>query len=376
MSVAGAVSGGAKSPGAVAHFLLLPELSRSPPNEAMIAAYRELGYEVDLYATGECDLGGYDPGVRQKRFGYGRRWLMSNAWAPQWRRYAGFSATAEDPLGIVGIFSRIHRRPMISLVDEIKSGDYAGDASPAWKSTCRAAIRGSRLAIVNDEARVALLRSYAGCPPGQRIIVYPGGYRVPPPPVDRAAQRRAWGIPEDALVVGASGGFNLTGGADWLVKAVIARPEMHAVIQPLGVDALSRFLLGHIQGREPVWVEPRRLDWHEAWSQAAALDIGMVVYLRKSDQFQLMGVSSNRLCMFLAMGVPVIASRQDSFRFLEDYDCGIMVDDADGFAAAVGRIRDRLPQMKRNAKRCWDEYVATPRRYRELVDAMREALAV
>lgn len=356
-----------------AHFLLHPELSCSPPNDAMIRAYLELGFGVDLYATAPCGVQAYGNEVRVLPFALGARWLFRNAWQPKWRRYAVLSATSEDPIGIIGQISRIHRRPTIALCDEIKSGSYVGDAPLSWKCTCRNAIRRARLSIVNDEARVGLLRDYAGLDPKQPVIVYPGGYEAPPPAIDRAAQRAIWGIPQDALVIGVSGGFNMWGGADWLIEA-LKKPERWAVVQPLGIDPLARFLLGHIVGSDRTYIEPRRLEWHEAWSQAAAFDIGVAVYLHPGPQFQLMGISSNRLCMFLAMGVPVIASRQDSFRFLEQYDCGVLVDDAAGFDRAIETIRARLPQMKVNAKLCWDEYVATPRRYRELVTAMGRVL--
>ena len=143
----------------------------------------------------------------------------------------------------------------------------------------------------------------------------------------------------------------------------------------MGVDSLSRFLLGHLVASDRVYVEQQHLDWRQAWAQAAAIDIGMVVYKNPAPQFQLMGTSSNRLCMFLAMGVPVIASRQDSFRFLEQYDCGILVDDRDGFSAAIDKIRARLPDMKANALRCWREHVATPQRYQELVAALHKVLS-
>ncbi len=101
------------------------------------------------------------------------------------------------------------------------------------------------------------------------------------------------------------------------------------------------------------------------------MDIGAVIYRNPAPQFQHMGTSSNRLCMFLAMGVPVIASRQDSFQFLEEFDCGILIDDGRSFSSAVDRIRDRLGEMRANAVRCWKEYVAASVRYIEL----REAIA-
>ena len=68
-------------------------------------------------------------------------------------------------------------------------------------------MRRAKLTIVNTAERIDLQRNYAGIPRDHPFIVYPGGYREPPAPLDRSKQRRAWGIPEDAVVVGASGSF-------------------------------------------------------------------------------------------------------------------------------------------------------------------------
>ena len=335
-----------------AHFLLSPELACSPQNEALISAYLDVGCEVDLFTPGgSCDVGAYGSRVECRPVEYGNRWLLRNALLPSWRRYSLFSGTSEDPLAIVGVLSAIHRRPAIALVDEIKSGSYRGDARESWKRLCRLGMRRAELNIVNDTFRIELLKKYARFPESKKIIVYPSAYRCPPPPVNRKLQREMWGIPEDALVVGASGGFNLTAGADWLIDA-LKIPGRYGVIQPVGTDPLAFFLLKRLEMSSRIYVEEKRLDWRTAWAQAAAMDLGVVIYNNPAPQFQHMGTSSNRLCMFLAMGVPVIASRQDSFRFLEEFDCGILVDDSRSFSAAVDRIRDRLAEMRANALRC------------------------
>jgi glycosyltransferase involved in cell wall biosynthesis len=359
----------------IAHFLLVPELSHSPPNEALINAYQELGYSVDVYSPGDLDLTNYGPGISGRKVEYGRRWLLRNVFTPEWRQYDAFSGTSEDPIGVVGVLSAFHGRPAIALADEIKSEGYSGDRSYNWKRLCRFGMKRAKLTIVNDHTRIDLQRSYAGLSEQHRVIVYPGGYREPPMPVNRVQQRGAWGIPEDAIVIGASGGFNMSAGADWLIEALESLPDVYAVLQPLGVGALSRYLLQHLAVQKRLYVEHQRLGWKEAWAQAAAFDIGTAIYRNPAPQFQCMGTSSNRLCMLLAMGVPVIASRQDSFRFLDQYDCGVLVDDTNGFSAAVAQIRSRLPEMKANARRCWREYVATQQRYGELIVALRQVLA-
>jgi glycosyltransferase involved in cell wall biosynthesis len=346
-----------------AHFLLLPELACSPQNEALISAYLDLGYEIDLFApNGSCDVSSYGLGVVCRPVEYGYRWLFRNALLPFWRRYNLFSGTSEDPLAVVGALSIIHRRPSIALVDEIRSGSYRGNARESWKRLCRLGMRRAELNIVNDTARIELLRAYAGFPERKKIIVYPSAYRCPPPPVDRKSQRQSWGVPEEAMVVGASGNFNLSVGADWVINSVKIAGRF-AAIQAVGIDSFALFLLKQLELRFPMYVQEERLEWRKAWAQSAAMDVGAVIYKSPAPQFQNMGISSNRLCMFLAMGVPVIASRQDSFRFLEEFDCGILVDDAEGFSVAVDKIRDRLAQMRSNALRCYREYVTAPERY-------------
>ena len=218
----------------IAHFLMVPELSRSPPSEALISAYLELGYAVDLYAPGICRIDDYGPALSSRGVEYGKRWLLRNVWRPKWRRYAAFSGTSEDPLALVGLLSAIHRRPAIALADEIKSGAYYGDRPEDWKRLCRFGMRQASLTIVNEAERIELQRDYAGLCLHSPFVVYPGGYRQPPAPVDRSNQRQAWGMPEDVLVLGASGFFNLTAGAEWLIEALENVPDLHAVLQPLG----------------------------------------------------------------------------------------------------------------------------------------------
>ncbi len=106
----------------------------------------------------------------------------------------------------------------------------------------------------------------------------------------------------------------------------------------------------------------------------AGVDIGTVIYHHDGPQFQNMGTSSARLCMFLTMGVPVIASRQESFEFIEKYDCGVLVENEQQFIDAIDLVKNRLTQMKTNATRCALEYINAPQKYRDLVSALNSIL--
>jgi hypothetical protein len=274
------------------------------------------------------------------------------------------------------VLAALHGRPSFLLVDEIKAGSYRGDRSERWKSLCRWAMRQARFTIVNDDSRVELLRRYAGLSPNARVVVYPGCFRTPPRPEPelRRELRKGWGLEETALVIASSGGFNLTAGADWLIRALQERPDLHAVIQPLGVTPLCLFLMRHLGLGSRLYLEERRLGWQEAWRSAVGFDIGLAIYTNQAPQFQRMGISSNRLCMFIAMGVPVICSRQESFRFVEDYDCGRMVDSYEEFLEAVDVIGTNLPAMRRNCFRCFEQYIMPPDRYASLAQAIHALL--
>ena len=357
-----------------AHFLLVPELLYSPPNRAIIEALLSCGYAVHVFSPGTPqDPSDYGPNVFTHRAEFSMDWLRRHLLSRRWWNFDCFSGTSEDPLAVVGLLSALTGRPCFSLVDEIKSGGYRGNSPERWKQLCRWAMRRSRFTIVNDDSRVSLLREYAGLAADARVVVYPGCFHQPPKPDPefRRALRRRWGLGEDALVIASSGAFNLTAGADWLVQALQEEPGLQAVIQPLAVSPLCLFLLRRLGLEGRLYLQEERLGWQEAWRSAVGLDIGLAIYTNPAPQFQHMGTSSNRLCMFLAMGVPVIATRQPSFRFIEDYDCGVLVENYDQFIAAIRHIGAHLPAMRENCHRCFQEYIMPPERYPRL----REAIA-
>lgn len=358
-----------------AHFLLIPELLYSPPNDAIINAYLENGYSVDIYAPGVLPGStSYGNSVRTYQAYYSWIWLFRNIFKLKWAVYACFSGTSEDPLVVVGILSLLFWGKSFSLVDEIKSGSYRGDRSEQWKNICKWAIRRSNFQIVNDESRVRLLREYARIKKESTVIVYPGCFFSIPEKSngERRQIREHWGVPTKSFVIGSSGGFNMTAGADWMIETIREMDDIYAVIQPLGVTELSKYLLQSLAFSDRIYVENERLNWREAWRSAQALDVGLCIYTNKAPQFQNMGVSSNRLCMFLAMGVPVIASYQKSFEFLEKYNCGFMVRDLDEFKRAITAIRGNHWKMSENCKVCTDEYLKPRLRYEVLKQRIME----
>ena len=359
----------------VAHFLLMPELAGSPPNEAIINSLTELGCDIDLYApAGEINTSMYDTPINVFPVEYGKRWMLKNLFLPKWQKYDLFSGTTEDPMAVVGLLSTIHRKRSVTLGDEIRSGSYAGNRTVRWKNICQRGMRNSAFRIVNDRHRINLIKDYLNMPNDTNVIVYPGCFRNPPKAQPKETMKQKWGFTDDKLIIGDSGLFYYEHSALWLIEAVVNRDDFNLVIQPLNTDPLSRYLLTKIKGAQRIYMEPKRIDWRDAWSQMGAVDIGVAVYRHTGPQFQNMGISSNRLCMFLAMGVPVIVSKQPSFEFLEKYDCGVMVENEHEFIDAIDYIKPRLAQMKKNALHCTAQYIDTSSAYNNLVEKFRETL--
>lgn len=361
--------------GRIAHFLQNTDLRGSPPNEAFVAAYQALGCEVDLYSTWPADMpDSAQTGINLRSVEYSQRWLMRSAGRPSWRRYVLFSGTTEDPLAAAGLLSRLWRRPLVTLADEIRSGSYRGNRDTRWKNLCRWGMRSSKLTVVNEPERISLQRDYAGLAQDAPMLVYPGCFRSPPPPGDRAALRAARGLPADALVLCYSGMMSHDNGGLWLADLLRQCPDLWVWGQIVNLTPLTRGLLERLYGGERLVLEHRRLGWREAWASMAAVDVGMVVYLQDAPQYRHMGIASNRLCMFLAMGLPVIASRQPSFEFIERFDCGVLIDGANDMPVALDRIASRLDAMRENARECAREYIRAPERWAELRDAIARTL--
>jgi glycosyltransferase involved in cell wall biosynthesis len=356
-----------------AHFISWPYLLDNPSNRALITALLELGYAVDVFTIdATLDVAHYGSDVRAQHVEYGYRWIAANLIGTRWSQYSLFSGTTEEPMAVAGLLARVYRRRCVTMADEIKSGSTSGSRTQRWKALCRFGMRASDLTIVNSAERIPIQRDYAGLSESQPIVVMPNAYVTPPAPGDRAVLRQERGIPQDALVVCYSGVFNAGNGGMWFAQALAECEDVWFWGQVVPQEPLVGELLPWLQGRERLVLEPGPLGWHFPSVSMAAADIGVVIYLQDAPQFLHMGISSTRLCMFLTMGVPVIASRQDSFRFIEEFDCGVLVDSPDEFVAAIATIKPRLAQMRENALRCAREYINAPGHYRAMVTALAQ----
>lgn len=340
-----------------------------PLDDGILRALLANGFEIDVYApNGDLPQTLYPAGVRRLSVEYRRAWLQRHTARRSWRQYDLFLGTADLPMAFAGTLAKFAGRPAVTVVDEIYLGGYEGLATTLyWKKLSQWAMRRAAFTIITDEVRIPLQREYASLPPQHEFLLYPCAYPTPYSGRSHAAAREAMGIGEGDFVLSSTGAFTSANACDWLVRFV--NGDRRLLIQTGGrPDPVLDSLLARLGG--PLYF-PQRLEWRESTEITVAADAAAVLYLSPKPQFQAMGISSQKLCTALWLGMPVIATRQDSFRFLEQYRCGELIDREDELPAAIARIRGNREEYAANAARAMREYVRPEERLQKLTARFR-----
>jgi glycosyltransferase involved in cell wall biosynthesis len=321
-----------------AFFELRADFFGRPFEDGIIRALLDANFAVDLFAPeGELPQTIYPDSVRRLAIEYRRRWLQSHLNPLRWRTYDLFLGTTDLPMAFAGVAAQLARRPLVTAADEIFVGGYEGSATGAWKTLARRAMHRATFTILTDLCRIPLQREYANLPGNHEYFAIPSCYSFPYTGRSREAARASLGIAPDDFVVSFTGTFTENNGAHWVVRLLDAMPDVRVLIQPGGhtnpvLDALLA------RDRRVIHL-PERAGWMESMELTVAADVGLVFYLSPKPQFQFMGVSSQKLCTYLWLDIPVIATRQPSFEFVERFRCGELIDGDSELAAAVARVR-------------------------------------
>lgn len=83
--------------------------------------------------------------------------------------------------------------------------------------------------------------------------------------------------------------------------------------------------------------------------------VGLAWYNPQQLTFRarMMGLAAGKIGQYLKCGVPVIASRLDSLKYLEEHQAGVLVDDVSEIPDALVRIEDDYARFRDNAQRCY-----------------------
>jgi glycosyltransferase involved in cell wall biosynthesis len=342
-------------------------------DDGILRALTACGYEVDVYAPdGELPQRIYGPNVHRLSVDYRRSWITSHLSLA--RRYDLFLGTSDLPMAFAGVFAALGRRRSVMVSDEIYIGGYEGMARLYWDPIARRAMRRADLTILTDMLRVPLQRQYAGLgDKPRRFVSYPCCYSEPYRGRSREEARRALGIADDELVLSFTGSFTERNGAQWLVRLIDRTgPKVRVLVQTGGrPDAITDALLTHLDRQGRVLYRPDRVEWLEAPEITIAADVSCVFYLTSMPDFQNLGASSQKLCTSLWIGVPVLATWQPSFAFIDNLQCGVTFDGEEQLDAALARLTADRPRFAANTTPAVTTHIRPTEHLREVTDALR-----
>lgn len=96
----------------------------------------------------------------------------------------------------------------------------------------------------------------------------------------------------------------------------------------------------------------------------ASADVGIALYSEKDLGYRAtyMGLAAGKIGNYLKCGIPIIATKLQSLSYIEDYQCGILINKEVDIAQAIRIILSNYFQFSQNAYRCYDE-LWYPERY-------------
>lgn len=352
-----------------AFFLLRADYFGRTFEDGILRALDRAGFDVDVFAPdGDVPQSLY-PHVQRRAVTYRRSWLQANVRPGRWRTYDLFLGTVDLPMAFAGVLAGLARRPVVTACDEIFLGGYEGQARTVyWKGLTRWAMRHSAFTVITDPVRIPLQREYADLPVTHELVQYPCCYAEPYAGPSREEVRGRLGVAEDELLLSCTGSFTSWNGAQWIVP-LAGREGVRVLVQTAGArEPVVDALLARTEG---VLHRPERLGFREAAELTVAADVSFVGYLSPFPQFQYMGVSSQKLCTSLWLGVPVIATRQESFAFVEELGCGVLIDSEAELAGAIARIRADREGYASRANAAVAAYIRPAERLEALAERFR-----
>ena len=96
---------------------------------------------------------------------------------------------------------------------------------------------------------------------------------------------------------------------------------------------------------------------YELDSLVASANIGIALYSIEELGYRAiyMGLAAGKIGNYLKCGVPVIATRLPSLSYIEEYKCGVLIDNEDKIQEAITTILADIKSYKENAYRCYKE---------------------
>lgn len=269
-----------------------------------------------------------------------------------------------DPLGLV-LAHQATRGSHVPLVyfsfELLLEDEISSPAEARLKRRERQASRHVRFALVQDEARAALLCSATGIPAEDCVLV-PHAPLAGPPPQRSSRWHESFGLPESEKVVLYAGSLGAWTGVDEIAASTRNWPQGWSLVVHLRsrppADELER-LRGLGDGRVHLSTSPVPQD--ELDDVFAGADAGVAFYVVQDsiytqENLRTIGLSSGKVAYYLRAGLPVIVNEGTSVAALvREGDCGVVVPSAAAIPDALAGLERDYARYAAAASRVFAE---------------------
>lgn len=124
-----------------------------------------------------------------------------------------------------------------------------------------------------------------------------------------------------------------------------------------------------IEGQKNILFSMKPVPNDELDSLVASATIGIALYSVEelSYRAEYMGVAAGKIGNYLKCGIPVIVNRLPSLSYIEEYKCGILIDNLNDIEKAIDTIMCNYLEYQKGAYQCYNE-LWYPKHYLEQIE--------
>ena len=124
-----------------------------------------------------------------------------------------------------------------------------------------------------------------------------------------------------------------------------------------------------LKGQDNVLFSMKPVPNDELDELVASAKIGIALYsvTELGYRAEYMGVAAGKIGNYLKCGIPVIVNRLPSLSYIEDFKCGLLVDNINDIDNACNKILDNYEEFREGAYRCYND-IWHPKKYLEIIE--------
>ena len=254
-------------------------------------------------------------------------------------------------LHYAGIAARLARIPAVCISDELHArSECRTEDERRWKEREIRAHRACAFTIALSSERADFIRDENGLGDVHPIFVVPNSS---PGPSRRLASdffQKKFGFGADTFVLLHAG--------SWWWRKDFSRIESVTAGWDKGLALVFHGRMKDAADAAPgppnIYYSRQPLPYAELDRAVSSAHVGLALYDNSSVNHRLVGAAGGKIPLYMKNALPVIATRQPSFEWMEKERCGVLIDDLSEIGAAAGRIRAQYAEYSENARRAYD----------------------